>query len=115
MKNLDELSIARPEGFRDVLPEALFAEGHEARIIDVREPNEFRDELGHIRGAELVPLGTLGAAASHWGKSEWIVVVCRSGRRSEQAARVLASAGFHRVTNLVGGMMAWNAAKLPIE
>jgi rhodanese-related sulfurtransferase len=80
----------------------------------VREPNEFHDELAHIEGAELVPLATVAAAARRWRTDETIVVVCRSGRRSEQAARMLVLAGFDRVMNMVGGMLAWNAAGLPV-
>lgn len=81
----------------------------EVRIIDVREPEEYHGDLGHIPGAELVPLRTLTHAARTWKHDERLVVVCRSGGRSGQAAAALAHMGFHRVHNMVGGMLRWRA------
>ena len=85
------------------------------RIVDVRDPREFTGELGHLPGAELVPLQTLASAASRWPRGEPLVLVCRSGRRSAQAARALSAAGFRCVMNMVGGMLAWSEAQLPVE
>jgi rhodanese-related sulfurtransferase len=87
----------------------------DVRIIDVREPIEFNDELGHIPGAELVPLKTLQWAMTQWPKNQELLVVCRSGGRSSSAARMLAGAGFAKVSNLNGGMSAYNRAGLPVE
>ena len=84
------------------------------RVIDVREPGEFAGELGHIEGAELVPLGTLPEAARDWPRDAELVVVCRSGARSSRAAQVLKELGFERVVNMSGGMIAWNDAGLPV-
>ena len=84
------------------------------RVIDVREPGEFAGELGHIEGAELVPLATLPEAARTWPRDAELVVVCRSGARSSRAAEVLRELGFERVVNMSGGMTAWNAAGLPV-
>ena len=84
------------------------------RVIDVREPGEFTGELGHIEGAELVPLATLPEAARTWARDAELVVVCRSGARSSRAADVLRGLGFERVVNMSGGMTAWNAAGLPV-
>jgi sulfur dioxygenase len=44
-----------------------------------------------------------------------VVTVCRSGARSAQAALQLAKAGFTDVANLAGGMLRWNAERLPTE
>lgn len=107
-------SAPRAGGYREVGPERVFAHPRGVRVIDVREPGEFTDELGHIERAELVPLGTVSVAAERWAKDADLVIVCRSGRRSGEAARVLALAGFTRVVNMVGGMLAWNAAGLPV-
>jgi rhodanese-related sulfurtransferase len=85
------------------------------RIVDVREPHEFTGELGHIAGAALVPLAGVLAHAQTWDKTETILLVCKSGGRSGQAAQALSRAGFGQVVNLVGGMMAWNAAGRPVE
>ena len=85
------------------------------RVIDVREPAEFTGELGHIEGAELVPLATLPQAARSWPHDAELVIVCRSGARSSRAAQALVELGFERVLNMSGGMTAWNEAGLPVE
>jgi rhodanese-related sulfurtransferase len=85
------------------------------RVIDVREVEEFNGPLGHIEGAELVPLGTIDAVSSDWSKEEPLLVVCKSGGRSGQACSLLRAKGFARVTNLNGGMLGWNQAKNPIR
>lgn len=79
------------------------------RIIDVRQPEEFEAELGHLEGAELVPLATVASAASAWAVSAHLLLVCRSGGRSGVACSQLAGRGFSNLTNLRGGMLAWNA------
>lgn len=114
LNGLYERSVAAADGRRDVTPEQVDEAGATARIVDVREPDEISGELGRIRGAELAPLSTVAAASSRWRKDEEIVVVCRSGGRSARAASVLASAGFRRVMNMAGGMLAWKAANLPV-
>jgi rhodanese-related sulfurtransferase len=83
------------------------------RIVDVREPVEFTGELGHIAEAELVPLATVLEAAESWDKSAPLVLVCRSGARSGRAGEALCAMGFEDVTNMVGGMIAWNQEGLP--
>ncbi len=80
----------------------------EIRIIDVREPHEFTGPLGHIEGAELVPLATLARASRDWSKDTPLVLVCRSGARSGRAAIWLKGQGFERPLNLEGGMLAWH-------
>lgn len=79
------------------------------RLIDVREPSEF--VLGHVPGAELVPLGTLETAARTWDRTAPIVVVCRSGSRSARGAHLLLTMGFENVYNLTGGMLAYEGAR----
>jgi rhodanese-related sulfurtransferase len=104
-----------PAGYREVPAAALSAQLGHVRVVDVREPHEFTGELGHVRGAELVPLATVTEAAAAWDRAAEIVLVCRSGARSGQAAGTLAKAGFTQVINLSGGMLGWNAAKLEVE
>ena len=108
-------SAAHADGFRDA--DALLLHEHlkEVRVVDVREPDEFTGDLGHIPGAELVPLSTVAQEARDWDVEKEIVVVCRSGGRSGAAARTLVQMGFTRVINLRGGMTAYNAAKLPVD
>ncbi len=80
----------------------------DARIIDVREPAEFTGDLGHLAGAELVPLSTVALVAQDWPRDEALLIVCRSGRRSAVAAQDLLALGFKQVANLEGGMLAYN-------
>jgi rhodanese-related sulfurtransferase len=86
-------------------------------VIDVREPEEFVGELGHIRGALLVPLDALQRRLPKLAGyvDQDIVVVCRAGARSASACVMLEEAGFARVRNLADGMLAWNEAGQPIE
>ncbi len=75
------------------------------RVIDVREPHEFQGELGHIEGAENVPMGQCEAASKGWDRQQPLLVVCRSGRRSREICEQLVAHGFDHVTNLRGGML----------
>jgi sulfur-carrier protein adenylyltransferase/sulfurtransferase len=106
---------ANPSGYRDIDPTNVARVVGKVRIVDVREPHELTGELGHIAGIESVPLSSVEHAAGAWDKEQELVVVCRSGGRSGRAAAYLASIGFARVMNMVGGMLAWNDAKLPVE
>jgi molybdopterin/thiamine biosynthesis adenylyltransferase/rhodanese-related sulfurtransferase len=75
-------------------------------VLDVREPHEY--PIANL-GAPLIPVGSLpGRLAELEGeKGREIVVHCRSGARSQKAALVLKNAGFTRVSNLTGGILAW--------
>ena len=86
-------------------------------VLDVREPEEFTGDLGHVAGALLVPLDALERRlpklAGYVDRD--VVVVCRAGARSATAGAILQCAGFRRVANLAGGMLAWSEAKLPVQ
>lgn len=105
-------SVGVPEITADDLEQLKAAH---ASLVDVREQDEYRGELGHIPGSILVPLSTLGTAASDWPKDRAVVLICRSGGRSAKATMQLAAAGFKRVASLYGGMLNWNAKRLSIE
>jgi len=75
------------------------------RLVDVREPEEFEGELGHLSRAELMPLSSFPEAAAHWSKTAPVVLICRSGNRSSMVASQLAQLGFSNLANLVGGML----------
>jgi sulfur dioxygenase len=85
--------------------------------IDVREPEEYCDELGHIHQSRLIPLKQLPARAEEIEdlKHREVVAVCRAGVRSSTAAAILTALGFEHVTNLKGGMLEWNEAGFPVE
>ncbi|MFS8065482.1 MAG: MBL fold metallo-hydrolase [Byssovorax sp.] len=85
-----------------------------ARIIDVREADEYTGPLGHIETAELFPLGTIGQVAATWDRSLPVVLVCRSGGRSAKAALEMRALGFEKIASMRGGMTRWNEAHLPV-
>ena len=82
------------------------------RLIDVREYPEFAE--GHIQGSELVPLGLLEKASERWGRSEPLTLVCRSGRRAEDARQMLAAKGFTSLKVLKGGVQSWTNSGKPL-
>ena len=81
-----------------------------AFILDVREPSEWNES--HIPGATLIPLGELASRVKEVPQGQEIVVVCRSGNRSQQGRDILLSAGFAQVTSMAGGVNEWKAAGL---
>ena len=115
MPVLYDHAMLQPGGYREIDPVRVANARTNVRIVDVREPAEFVGDLGHPPGAELVPLATLERAAKNWDKGQEIVFVCRSGVRSARAATLLALMGFRRPMNMVGGMIAWNEARLRVE
>lgn len=74
-----------------------------ATVLDVREPMEW--SRGTLPDAELIPLNDLPHRAGDLDDSKPVLLVCRSGNRSNMAARFLAQYGF-RAANLSGGMLA---------
>lgn len=78
-----------------------------AIIVDVREDAEWKEQ--HIAGAIHIPLGLVASRLSELAqyKDSSVVVQCRSGKRSAKAASTLQTAGFTKVYNLTGGIVAW--------
>jgi len=113
--SLYDAARPNPAGHRDVQVSELTLPAQGVRLVDVREPYEFTGELGHIAGAALVPLATVLDQAAAWNKDEPVLLICKSGGRSGNAAQALTRMGFSKAMNLVGGMLAWNAAGRPIE
>lgn len=79
-----------------------------AFVLDVREPDEWNES--HIPGATLIPLGELASRVNEVPQDQEIVVVCRSGNRSQQGRDILLAAGFEQVTSMAGGINQWKAA-----
>ena len=95
-------------GFVEVTPRELqsrLSRGEALQLIDVRE--QFEWDIAHIAGALLVPLATLPDIVETLDREREIVVYCKGGTRSRAAASHLADAGFHRVSNLSGGILRW--------
>lgn len=81
--------------------------GESLNLVDVREPHEHAD---FNIGGTLYPLGklqTMQVDELEPLKEEEVIVYCRSGNRSGQAAMILDMLGFKNTKNLVGGMMNW--------
>ncbi|HZT19754.1 MAG TPA: rhodanese-like domain-containing protein [Dongiaceae bacterium] len=102
-------------GIWEVQPHWVQEHLRELRVIDVREPDEYDGPLGHIPGAELIPLGALSARAGEIPRDRPVIAVCRAGGRSAQATVILRKAGMERVANLAGGMLRWRAQHLVVE
>jgi sulfur-carrier protein adenylyltransferase/sulfurtransferase len=79
--------------------------GDDLFILDVREPHEY--QICNL-GGKLIPLGEISRRAHELDSSREIVVHCRSGKRSAEAAEFLRSAGFRKLLNLKGGILAWS-------
>jgi hydroxyacylglutathione hydrolase len=99
----------------DVHPTEVQKHLSQCTIIDVRQPEEFTSELGHIPGAKLMVLGTLPQRFSEIPKDQTIVFVCRSGGRSAQATAFAKDQGLKNIFNMQGGMLLWNELKFPTE
>src|SRR5579871_472361 len=74
-------------------------------LVDVREPHEY--QICHLNGT-LIPLGDLPSRVHELNSADDIVVHCRSGVRSGKAVDFLRKAGFRKVKNLKGGILAWS-------
>ena len=103
------------EGVFDIAPAELQQVMSQLKMIDVRQPEEYVGELGHVAGAELIPLGTLPDHLDQLPKDQTIVFICRSGARSANATAFALMNGWTHVYNMKGGMLFWNALQLPIE
>jgi rhodanese-related sulfurtransferase len=89
-----------------------WVEAGQAILIDVREP--FEHSSAHIACAKLLPLTTFKAEQVAPSPGKKIIVHCKGGTRSQQAAAMLLGAGRSEVYSLAGGILAWKAAGLPL-
>ncbi|TYS65946.1 hypothetical protein FZD47_00185 [Bacillus infantis] len=86
--------------------EKLVGEDGDIIVLDVRESAEFA--FHHIPGAVSIPLGELEERAGELDVEAPVYVVCRTGSRSDLAARMLDTKGFKDVKNVIPGMSQWN-------
>jgi sulfur dioxygenase len=99
-------------GFAEIDPHWVAEHRANVTIVDVREPSELTGELGCIEGSLHIPLGELRERVGEVPRERPVVAVCRSGRRSAQAATILEQAGRQDVASLAGGMIRWRAQHL---
>ena len=85
-----------------------------ALLLDVREQGEYAEI--HAPNATLIPLGQLSSRMQEIAKykEKPIAVMCHSGRRSAKAVQLLQDAGFSKVSNVNGGMLAWENAGMEV-
>jgi len=87
--------------------------GEGAVLLDVRAPNERFDK--RIKGSVAIPLTQLAARLAEVPRDRPVIVHCAGGYRSSIAASMLAHAGVDKVSELAGGIAAWEQAHLPLE
>ena len=104
----------RADGEVGTLAAVQLINHQDALVLDVREDVEY--DAGHIANARHIPVGKIEGRLQELEKfkSKPIVVVCRSGMRSNRACSVLRKHGFTGVHNLEGGINAWQQASLPV-
>jgi adenylyltransferase/sulfurtransferase len=102
-----EEAPAMTDGMREMSATELKARqdrGDNLFVLDVREPHEY--QICNLNG-KLIPLGDLQRRVNELDSSAEMVVHCRSGKRSADAIRFLQTAGFKKLWNLKGGILAW--------
>jgi len=104
----EEAASAAKTAVPEIAPRELKSRldrGDDLFILDVREPHEY--QICNL-GGHLIPLGELSRRVNELDSSREIVAHCRSGKRSAEAVEFLRSAGFRKVWNLKGGILAWS-------
>ena len=107
----DDISQALPRSITVAGAHELYEAG--ASLLDVRTKEEWDDF--HIPGTTLIPLDELENRVNEVPQDQDVVVVCRSGNRSQVGRDILLQAGFNQVTSMEGGVSDWRAAGYPIE
>jgi rhodanese-related sulfurtransferase len=113
------LLVAIPSGAGGGLPptisvddaHAMYQDG--AFVLDVRTVEEWNEY--HAPGTTLIPLDELASRVDEVPRDRPIVVVCRSGNRSDEGRDILLNAGFTQITSMDGGLKEWRAQGYPIE
>lgn len=102
------VTLASPEDAHRLVEEG------DVEVIDVRTPEEYAE--GHIEGATLIDFyePDFAERIDELDRDTEYVVYCRSGNRSGQATAMMADQGFTAVTDVDGGIVAWEAAGLPV-
>ncbi len=104
-----------PKQLVDLTPAELelFIQEHEAVLVDVRTPGEYHS--GHVKGAQPAPLGTTASQLSGLDRNAPVVLICKTGHRSQAAAWELIGMGFTSVHHLKGGMDTWKREQHAVD
>ena len=106
-----EASMALPAEISIDEAHQMYEEG--VFFLDVRTQEEWDDF--HAPNSTLIPLDQLESRLGELPDGEQIVVVCRSGNRSQVGRDTLLNNGFEQVTSMAGGLNAWRSAGYPVE
>ncbi|GAF13330.1 hypothetical protein JCM19046_4035 [Bacillus sp. JCM 19046] len=90
----------------DELKAIITNQAKEPIIIDVREVDEYED--GHLPGVPLIPMNVIPTMVNQLDQSKSYLLICRSGRRSQNTALYMKEQGFANVRNYEGGMLDWD-------
>ncbi|MFC4767205.1 rhodanese-like domain-containing protein [Effusibacillus consociatus] len=97
------------KGLTDLSAEEVFQKLKNPKdhvFLDVREAHEYRE--GHIKGFKNIPLSQLASRQHEIDRNKSIILTCRSGMRSRQAAKILRRNGFSRISHLKNGVLGWH-------
>jgi glyoxylase-like metal-dependent hydrolase (beta-lactamase superfamily II)/rhodanese-related sulfurtransferase len=100
-------------GLSEIAPEWVASHRGAVNVLDVRSAAEYGGELGHLEGAQLIPLDELRARVSEVSADKPVVVVCQTGKRSGLGTVILGKVGVVRTANIAGGMVRWRELGLP--
>ncbi|MFT3840377.1 MAG: rhodanese-like domain-containing protein [Myxococcaceae bacterium] len=100
-------------GTKEIPPDWVAAHRSDVRVLDVRTAAELDGELGRLGDSLHIPLDELRARSAEVPSDKPVVVVCQTGKRSAMGAAILEKAGFAKVANIAGGMVAWRSLGLP--
>jgi|APLak6261682754_1056148.scaffolds.fasta_scaffold03705_2 rhodanese-related sulfurtransferase len=108
-------ALSRTDGSRPyVTADFVARQGRAVRVVDVRDEQALHGVLGHVPGADWVPLEEAGTLHTRVGRFEPLVLVCEDGKRSLTLASWLEEAGLELVAAMRGGMRAWREAGLSV-
>jgi len=105
--------IAKTERLSAPFAADLLSSNQPPLVVDVRAPRE--REQKHIGGSLSIPLNRLAENLERLPKNRSLLVYCAGGYRSSIAASLLRGSGFDSVSEIAGGIAAWEAAKLPVR
>ena len=91
------------------------AQKKKAILIDVREQTEVAEKAYSAKNVVNIPLGELPNRLAEIPKNKQVIMLCRSGNRSQRAYLFLKGKGYTNVANMEGGMNGWAASNLPTK
>ncbi len=95
--------------------EAFALAGKKVVFVDVREPNEVADLAYDLPNVINIPLSTFEQRYTEIPQNQQVVMMCRSGKRSQQAYNALKEKGYTNMTNMEGGIIQWQSKSLPVK